>query len=469
MFTAMHVRNFKSWKDSGQIRLAPVTVFFGANSSGKTSLLQALLLLKQSAESTDQQEVLHLGGSRSLVSLGLMTDILHNHDRTAELELGLSWHDMSLVHKLNETLPIHLHRQAIFAFNTRIKFGEYRAVGRPDSVVGPHVRELSYMTKGIDVKYHRSSLTSWYELKVRIGDDNSFLKQADVETIPLLVSHPIKYFGFPRLLSLAYQNAEFLYSFEISLQRLLEKLHYLGLLRTPPERDYRWQGSTPSDVGSAGENVVEALLSSDSKLKIARELRRDSIPKQLFPIRQVIADWLVALDLVSKFAVERLTDHADIYQVRIRRSEAAADVLLPDIGFGVSQVLPVLVQLAYVPEGSVVILEQPELHLHPSVQSGLADIILETAEVGRAQVIVESHSEHLLARLQRRIAEGQVSKDDVAVYFCSHEDGSSRIRSLELDDNGRIANWADGFFGDLMGEAAAMVEAGMRRSQSSGL
>lgn len=149
----------------------------------------------------------------------------------------------------------------------------------------------------------------------------------------------------------------------------------------------------------------------------------------------------------------------------IKQSIDSVQVLLPDVGFGVSQVLPVLVLLAYVPKGSVVILEQPELYLHPSVQSGLADIILETARVRRAQIIVESHSEHLLMRIQRRIAEEEYAKDNVALYFCSNTDGHSRMERLQLDKYGRITNWPREFFGDRMAETGTMVDAGIRRSR----
>ena len=153
--------------------------------------------------------------------------------------------------------------------------------------------------------------------------------------------------------------------------------------------------------------------------------------KKLFLVEDVVSQWLREMKLVRSFYVERIAEDAYIYRVRIKRSSDSAEVLLPDVGFGASQVLPVLVLLACVPKTSVVILEQPELHLHPAVQAAPADAILETARVGRAQVIVESHSEYLLSRLQRRVAEGTVSKEDTALYFCDHDDRRSSIERLD--------------------------------------
>src|SRR5215213_5669801 len=91
MLNRLKIERFKSWKNTGEIRLAPLTALFGTNSSGKTSLLQLLLMLKQTVESTDRSQVLNLGDDRSLVSLGSFRDILFEHDRKAHLSWSLSW------------------------------------------------------------------------------------------------------------------------------------------------------------------------------------------------------------------------------------------------------------------------------------------------------------------------------------------------------------------------------------------
>ena len=119
------------------------------------------------------------------------------------------------------------------------------------------------------------------------------------------------------------------------------------------------------------------------------------------------------------------------------------------------------------PEGSTVILEQPEIHLHPSAQASLADVFIDAWRKRKVQVIVESHSEHLLRRLQRRIAEEELSDDDVGLYFCKEDDGASSLDALEVDLFGNIANWPQDFFGDQFGEIAAMSEAALKRRQDA--
>jgi predicted ATPase len=136
------------------------------------------------------------------------------------------------------------------------------------------------------------------------------------------------------------------------------------------------------------------------------------------------------------------------------------------VGFGVSQVLPVVTLLLYVPEGSTVILEQPEIHLHPLAQANLADVIIYAARRRRVQVIVESHSEHLLLRLQRRIAEGGLPAADVKLYFSDAPAGVSRLVELELDLLGTIGNWPQNFMGDAFGETAEAERARLKRQRA---
>jgi len=134
-------------------------------------------------------------------------------------------------------------------------------------------------------------------------------------------------------------------------------------------------------------------------------------------------------------------------------------------------VLPVIVQLFFVPEGSIVLLEQPEIHLHPGAASLLGDLFLDVAERRNLQLIIESHSEHLLARLQRRVAEGEkafATPDKLALYFCELRDGAAHARPVEVNEMGEVVEWPERFFGDLTGDVMAMAQAAARRRAAGG-
>lgn len=124
-----------------------------------------------------------------------------------------------------------------------------------------------------------------------------------------------------------------------------------------------------------------------------------------------------------------------------------------DVGFGVSQVLPMLVLAFFVPQGTTIIAEQPEIHLHPRSQVGLAELMAVVARERRVQFLVETHSEHLFRRLQTLIAEKKLTAEFCRLYFVDKgSNGATQLTTLELDVYGRVANWPNQFFGNAIGE-----------------
>ena len=116
-------------------------------------------------------------------------------------------------------------------------------------------------------------------------------------------------------------------------------------------------------------------------------------------------------------------------------------------------------------------MEQPEIHLHPQVQAELADVFIsatrsrEDGNPRNVQLIIESHSEHFLNRLQRRVAEGVLSPEDVAIYFCKRAGAATELEPLNVNLYGDIENWPDNFFGDEMADLTARTIAAMRLKQ----
>ena len=156
------------------------------------------------------------------------------------------------------------------------------------------------------------------------------------------------------------------------------------------------------------------------------------------------------------------------YEVRIQKSPNSAEVTLADLGHGVADLFPLLVHCYYVPEGSTLILEQPGVHLHPMAQAQLADLFLDVIAERNLQILVESHSEHLLTRLQRRIAEKKIAENKMALYFCRNNDGASTIEQLEVNESGDIKNWPENFFGDVMGDMFAMTDTQVEQMAEQG-
>lgn len=249
----------------------------------------------------------------------------------------------------------------------------------------------------------------------------------------------------------------------------MDRILHLGPLRDYPKRQYIWAGSSPVDVGRRGERTIDAILAATARAE-QRNLRAKA---RLRPFQEMIAWWLKELGLIHRFKVTEIAAGAGLYRAMVQRDPESPETLITDVGFGVSQVLPALVLLYYAPEESTVILEQPEIHLHPAVQSALADVIITTVKSRNIQVILESHSEHLLQRLLRRIAEGKDSPypailpPDVKLFFCQNTRGVSHLNELKVNLFGSIENWPEDFFGDQFGEIAAREEAALKRQKAA--
>ncbi|MBI5446418.1 MAG: DUF3696 domain-containing protein [Deltaproteobacteria bacterium] len=454
MFTSIRIENFKAWKDTGDIRLAPLTVFFGTNSSGKTSLTQLLLMLKQTAQSPDRKRVLHPGDKSTPVDLGTFHDIVHNHDQDLPVSFRIST-------QLPETLTVQDPRtERIYRARSMAFEAEVGTNGAGDEQL--MVRRMRYeLLRNGEIKLAAEMKPTGKTGRYELAAEHYELVRNQGR--PWQLPAPVRFYGFPDEATVYYQNAGFLSDLTLALERQLGAIYYLGPLREYPRRAYTWSGETPEHVGWRGDRAIEALLA-------ARERRFNLRPKQKSKsFERMIASWLQEMGLIVSFEARPIAEHRKEYEVLVRTAGSGQPVNLTDVGFGVSQVLPVLVQCLYVPAGSTILLEQPEIHLHPKVQAALADFFIDAIHLREAgidrniQLIVESHSEHFLRRLQRRIAEEKIQPEQTALYFCEPTAKGASIRALQVNPYGYITNWPKEFFGDDIGDVAAMTEAALQR------
>lgn len=452
MLTSLRIQNFKAWKDTGPMRLAPLTVIFGTNSSGKSSLGHLLLALKQTVQMADRKRALHLGNETALIDLGTFADCLYAHDPLRHLEFTLGWktHRAMVV---SDALGHAKYTGDELVLSAKLS---------TDRSGQPQTTEISYAllqesARTLHVTHGRNASG--------ITLQSEPLKLVKAVGRQWSAEPPEKFYRFADRTLSRYQNADFLAGFALETERVIDGVFYLGPLRSPPKRVYQWAGDTPRDVGQQGEYAIAALLAAAQQ---ERSLNRaHKRPKQRFDA--FIAAWLVDLGVISAFSVKPVAEGRKEYEVLVKTHADAPEVKLTDVGFGVSQVLPALVQAFYAPQGSTIWMEQPEIHLHPMAQSNLADAFIsavQSYEDGKprgTQLIIETHSEHLLTRLQRRVAEGIIKPDDIAVYFVSHQPGGAHAETLQLDLAGEISNWPPNFFGDEMGDIAARTLAAIQR------
>ena len=453
MLTSLHVKNFKAWKDTGPMRLAPLTVIFGTNSAGKSSLGHLMLALKQTVLSTDRKRALQLGDDKALIDLGTFVECLHNHDRTQALEFELGW---QLPTRLEVKDPVSESRLTGDGLRLNVRM----PTGARDQ---PVVDRLAYGLRDggsekLAVNFERDEKGTWHIE----SPDYAFLRNQG-RAWPL--DDPDKFYRISDQSRARFQNAEFLSDFALQTEAALNSVYYLGPLRDHPRRIYSWSGETPESVGQRGEFAVAAILAASSENRL---LNRGPKQRQL-RFDAFVARWLRDMGIIESFAVKAVAQGRKEFEVLVKTHALSREVKISDVGFGVSQVLPALVQAFYCPPRSTVWMEQPEVHLHPQVQAELADVFvsaIQAREHGKerhVQLIVESHSEHFLNRLQRRVAEGLVSSDDVAVYFCRRAGAAAELEPLRLNMFGEIENWPENFFGDEMADISGRTVAAMKR------
>jgi hypothetical protein len=221
MITELRIKNFKTWKDTGPIRLAPLTVIFGANSAGKSSLGHLLLALKQTTFSTDRRRPLNLGDTNSLIDLGTFKDCLYNHDIDQPFSFRLNWR---LPRSLEVKDPIKTNppfRGDNLALEVTLK---------ADKTGQPKVMNLSYelleKDKSIlNVKYEKTN-SGQYEI---YSKKFQFIKNVGRQW-PL--GEPEKFYRISEQSRARFQNAGFLSDYALALENLLAKFYYLGPLRS---------------------------------------------------------------------------------------------------------------------------------------------------------------------------------------------------------------------------------------------
>ena len=171
----------------------------------------------------------------------------------------------------------------------------------------------------------------------------------------------------------------------------------------------------------------------------------------------------------------------EIYQIRVK--ENGLSVNLADVGFGISQVLPILTEcinfsLRDIPLKSkdrpiyffyeedeevnrLLISEQPEIHLNPRIQAELGDFFIQLCESNRV-ILIETHSEHIISRIQRRVADRTLNSEDVIMYYISKNNNKSKINEISISNSGQFSYWPEGFFQDDFEDAIEILKESFR-------
>ena len=246
-------------------------------------------------------------------------------------------------------------------------------------------------------------------------------------------------------------------------------LRYLGPLRDEPKSLYPLSPSAdPSDVGLKGEHTAAVL-------ELHKNRQVNYIPTSAFSepeidpqpetrsLKEAVVDWLQYLGVAE--GVDSRDRGKLGHELTVRISGANRSHDLTHVGVGVSQVLPILVASLLSDPDTTLIFEQPELHLHPKVQTLLGDFLLSLTQLGK-QCILETHSEYLINRIRFRIAAAADQNpwmEAVRIYFVERPTGNSTFREVKVNEYGAVLDWPEGFFDQSQQEAEAILMASIKK------
>jgi energy-coupling factor transporter ATP-binding protein EcfA2 len=428
VFTHLNLTNFKIWRSTStpeqpRLDLAPITLLLGTNSSGKSSLIQSLLLIRQTVTSGDETLDLNLGNpdDGDTLTLGNFDDVRSRGAERQPMVIEFGWREEAT--------------SANGLFNAHYQKG-------PDG-------QASLVRLTVQQDAESGFVAS---LGRRGGYSLNIHGQRNAR--PARIEHkPLQSFRLSEaLLANLGRNGSIgnrLRPVALAVQDELARIRYLGPVRATPQRSYSWNGKLLAALGDDGAHAAQALIASWHAGELARK-RKEPTPPQAALFTQAGA-WLRRLGLAGGLRINELGGGR--YELRVLDLlDATGSSNLRDVGAGVTQVLPVVTLILAAPAGTVVIVEEPESHLHPLAQSELAELFAEVQRRG-VQLIVETHSEHLFRRMQTIMAREQIAAKDCALYFIDRDQTGPNIKRLQADQVGRIKNWPDKFFGDALGEA----------------
>ena len=459
------INNFKSIGSIANYEIQPLTILSGTNSSGKSSFIQLLLLFKQTMELGSTEFPLVLDGK--LYPIRDYLDILNSNAKGNRLKVELVFNKSEL-DKYKNSHEISFY-DVFDGYDLSIGF-EFDV---KDSKIYVSEFEVKFIILGINKPKQY--------LRV-INNSTSF----DIETNVAIFSNPdlyemqghfkirgINYTAFiPLGYSIEYDDNPGVIdgeNFKLEgiksiLKDFFSSMNYIGPSRDEPKEEYRTTGNF-STVGTHGEymaEVFEKLSNNPAKyITITEENEAISFSEQQG----------MFLDAVKYWMCQRFNLCADIYSKKIAdsyvifvKSATGVESTIRHVGFGISQILPIIVEGLRLLPGEILVLEQPEIHLHPKVQSQIFDFLISIVQQGK-KVILETHSDHLITRLRRRIAEDSSNTlgDKIVLTFVEPSTCDLIFRNIGIDDFGGLDYFPDDFIEKADVELKAILKAQMKK------
>lgn len=419
---SVSVENYRCFATRQTLELRPITVILGRNNSGKSALARSPLVLSKGVK-TDSPLPLDLDQLDNEIAAPSFIDLVHGMRPHGSIKIGLAFIGVEF-----PTLHIEVSIQNVDEWKIQVV---------------SHLK-ITTAEREFTLEWIPGSDPRPDERFYKITSGSDVIESASVHFEGLL---PISVSGESEL-------ADSISNIARKARNEFSSIRYLGPFRERPSRLHKLPSRMPLEVGPHGESAAGML---------ANDMARGQ-GQLISQVNEFLSDNLPGWSI-------EVAEHGEMYSVLFRSTaDRTIAVNASDVGTGVAQALPIFVQRAmdYLqPPGRDVleIIEEPELHLHPSAHALLADLYLAAARHSGVRFLIETHSETLLLRLRRRIAEG-LPPENVAIYFVEDIGGSSKARMIEIDALGNLDYWPRGVFTEDLDETRALVSAQIDRADS---
>ncbi len=426
LINSLSLKNFKCFEEV-DVKFAPITLLTGANSSGKSSLINAILAVLQT-----ERFPFYLSPNGKYVNMGSFEEMVKGNEENNTIEISLeglfkakynkdslgkiftNWqidHKNGLPKLSNinvDMLPVNI--KVFFEENTLKSILEFEST-YASFMNKESLNHFLGKTHFKPFRYTKSKLHLKTKKKISFDDFMNSFNESSTDFSKNFILHSLIEILSERIKSID------------------DDFNYIGSFRQPPARTYYQKSRSETKVLSDGEGYIDQIIRWE-------EANYTKYTEFINIINE--------LDLADVILSNQLKGGR--FELKIKAKNSSIMASLTDVGFGISQFLPIIIADLQLSDLSCLTISQPEIHLHPKVQASFANYLTNQVRRTQKQYVIETHSEYLLNRIRLLLVKGELNPEDVKVYYFENDGIKSVVHDVEFTTDGQIKGAPVGFF-----------------------